>query len=75
MMFLLDTNVISEPRRADKADVKVRAWAAGQPVSDIFMSAITILELELGILRIERKDPAQGAHAAPLAERASAATI
>lgn len=59
-MFLLDTNVISELRRPDKADRNVSAWANAQPASDIFLSAITILEIELGALRIARKDSAQG---------------
>lgn len=62
-MYLLDTNVISELRRAKagKADPRVTAWGASVPVACLFMSAITVLELELGVLLIERRDPAQGA--------------
>jgi predicted nucleic acid-binding protein len=60
-MFLVDTNVVSELRRTDKADPNVVAWAASTPLSQIFLSAITILELELGVLLIERRDAAQGA--------------
>jgi toxin FitB len=60
-MFLLDTNVISELRRPDKADRNVTAWANKRPVTGFFMSAISILEIELGALRIARKDTAQGA--------------
>jgi toxin FitB len=60
-MFLLDTNVISELRRPDKADRNVVAWANVRPVSSFFLSAITILEIELGALLIARKDSAQGA--------------
>ena len=61
-MFLLDTNVISELRKAQsgKADKQVVAWAGQFPVSSFYLSAITILELETGILQIERKDFAQG---------------
>jgi len=60
-MFLLDTNVISELRRPDKADRNVVVWANVQPLSGFFMSAISILEIELGALRVARKDAAQGA--------------
>lgn len=60
-MFLLDTNVISELRRPDKADRNVVAWANAVPAANFFMSAISILEIELGARLIERKDAAQGA--------------
>jgi predicted nucleic acid-binding protein len=60
-MFLLDTNVISELRRPDKADRNVAAWANAIPAASFFMSAISILEIELGALLIARKDAAQGA--------------
>ena len=59
-MFVLDTNVVSELRRPEKADPKVTAWALSVPLASIFLSAITILELELGALSIARKDTAQG---------------
>ncbi|MCU1762454.1 type II toxin-antitoxin system VapC family toxin [Pseudomonas sp. 14P_8.1_Bac3] len=58
-MFLLDTNVISELRKP-KADVNVVAWARGVIAPRMFISAITLKELETGVLRIERRDPAQG---------------
>ena len=61
-MYLLDTNVISELRKAKsgKADKNVVAWADGIPVISMYLSVITILELETGILLVERRDPAQG---------------
>ena len=59
-MFLLDTNVVSELRRADKANPRVFAWAAAAPVADFFLSAISVLELELGVLMLERRDASQG---------------
>ena len=60
-MFVLDTNLISELRRGKpNQSVEVRAWAAGQPSSRLFLSAITILELEMGILTLERRTPPQG---------------
>jgi predicted nucleic acid-binding protein len=59
-MFLLDTNVISELRRPDKADRNVTAWASTHPVASFFISAISILEIELGARLIARKDHTQG---------------
>ncbi|SDV00156.1 type II toxin-antitoxin system VapC family toxin [Pseudomonas mucidolens] len=58
-MFLLDTNVISELRKP-QADKHVQAWARSVPASNLYVSAITVLELETGVLRFERKDPLQG---------------
>jgi predicted nucleic acid-binding protein len=60
-MFLLDTNVLSELRRRDKTNPKVAAWADAIHPSDLFLSAITILEIEAGTLMLQRRDIAQGA--------------
>jgi len=62
LTYLLDTNVVSELRkaRAGKADENVVAWAAEVPVASLFLSVITIQELEIGILLAERRDPPQG---------------
>ena len=62
-MFLLDTNVISEVRKAGdgRADANVIAWLSGVDAASLYLSAITLLEIELGILRMERRDAAQGA--------------
>lgn len=60
-MFILDTNVVSELRLPKKSNPKVLAWASSQPVAAQFVSVITVLELELGVLQKERKDSAQGA--------------
>lgn len=59
-MFLLDTNIISELRRADKADHNVWAWAKNTPSTQCYLSAISILEIEFGILKVERRDAIQG---------------
>lgn len=63
MMFVLDTNVVSELRKVHlgKADINVVAWTQSVDAADLFVSAITIMELELGVLSIERKDAVQGA--------------
>ena len=62
-MFILDTNVVSELRkiRMGRADPRVGAWVASVDADRLFISAITVLELEIGVLRLERKDPTQGA--------------
>jgi len=62
-MYLLDTNVISELRKAkaNKANPKVVAWAEHIPAPSLFLSVITLLELETGLLLIEQRDPSQGA--------------
>jgi predicted nucleic acid-binding protein len=62
-MYLLDTNVVSELRKAKsgKADQNVLVWANSVSAASLFLSVITVLELETGILLIERRDPAQGA--------------
>lgn len=61
-MFLLDTNVISELRKAGsgRADPSVLRWANEHDADTIYVSVVTLMELEIGILSIERKDPAQG---------------
>ena len=60
-MFLLDTNVISELRNGKpQQSLAVRAWAETLPANQLYLSAITVLELEMGVLRRERKDVQQG---------------
>ena len=61
-MFLLDTNVVSELRkvRLGKANRSVAKWADSVDAADLFLSAITIQELEMGVLLAERRDPSQG---------------
>lgn len=63
MTFLLDTNVLSELRKAGdgRADASVTAWLAREDAANFFVSAITLMELEIGVLQAERRDPAQGA--------------
>ncbi len=62
-MYLLDTNVVSELRkiRLGKADSQVAAWADSVDAADLYLSVITLQELEIGILLTERRDPSQGA--------------
>lgn len=63
MMFVLDTNVVSELRKvtSGKADKGVAKWAASVVVADLYLSAITVQELEIGVQLVERRDVKQGA--------------
>ncbi|MEZ7827801.1 MAG: type II toxin-antitoxin system VapC family toxin [Brachymonas denitrificans] len=62
-MYLLDTNVVSELRKAmhGRADPRVVAWQAQVDPSHCFIATTTVMELEIGILRMERRDAMQGA--------------
>ena len=62
-MFLLDTNVVSELRkiRLGRADANVAKWADSVDAADLYLSAITVQELTIGVLLAERRDLAQGA--------------
>ena len=61
MMWLLDTNVLSELRPGKPhASPAVRQWAANVPIGRQFISAVTLAELETGILRLEYQSPPQG---------------
>jgi len=60
-MYLLDTNALSElrKRRSGKISAAVEAWAGSVDQADMFLSVITIMEIELGIALLERRDPRQ----------------
>ena len=60
-MYILDTNVVSELRKAKKADQNVTKWAQLLPSATLYISVISLLELEIGILLMERRDKEQGA--------------
>jgi predicted nucleic acid-binding protein len=62
-MFVLDTNVVSELRkiRLGRADKNVAQWADSVDSATLYLSAITVQELEIGVLLTERRDPSQGA--------------
>ena len=59
---LLDTNVITELRKLGdgKAAARVAAWVSDRDAASFYISALTLMELEIGILRIERRDAVQG---------------
>jgi toxin FitB len=62
-MFVLDANVVSELRKAasERADAKVVRWALSTRPAAMFLSAIVLMELEQGVLLLERRDTRQGA--------------
>lgn len=60
-MYILDTNVISELRRARKTHQNVRKWAERLPSASLYISVISVLELEIGIALLDRRDKEQGA--------------
>jgi predicted nucleic acid-binding protein len=62
-MYLLDTNVLSElrKRRSGKIDPAVEAWVGTVDQADLYLSVITVMEVELGIAQLERRDPRQAA--------------
>lgn len=61
-MFLLDTNVVSELRRAGsgRADPGVVAWAEQVDPAALFLSVLSLQELELGVRLKQLHDPRQG---------------
>jgi toxin FitB len=60
-MYIIDTNVVSELRKAKKADQNVTKWAQPLPSATLYISVISLLELEIGIMLLERRDKEQGA--------------
>ncbi|MFZ0392446.1 MAG: type II toxin-antitoxin system VapC family toxin [Terracidiphilus sp.] len=60
MTYLLDTNVVSELRNRAKADSRVIAWESSVDSSSVFLSVISVLELETGTQSMERRDARQG---------------
>jgi predicted nucleic acid-binding protein len=57
LSYLLDTNVISELRKGERADEKVRAWFGGLAEEKIYLSVLTIGEIRRGIENVRRRDP------------------
>lgn len=61
MSYLLDTNVVSELRKSSRqVNPAVLAWASGQDVEELFLSVVSLFELEVGVQRLERRDARQG---------------
>lgn len=61
MSFLVDTNVVSELRKRDRADPGVLAWM-GTRGHDLFLSVLVIGELQRGVEQVRRRDPRSAGH-------------
>ncbi len=59
-MFLIDTNVLSELRKGSRVDLNVSNWFRAQDKLKLYLSVVTILEIEIGARRMLRRDPCQG---------------
>lgn len=62
MRYLLDTNVVSEIRKRERADPGVREWFADVEGEDLAISVLVVGEIRLGILRLSRRDAEAAAH-------------
>ena len=60
MMYLVDTNVISELRKDHKAELRVIEWARNIEPQCMYLSVISVLEIRMGILSVQRRDLVQG---------------
>jgi predicted nucleic acid-binding protein len=56
--YLLDTNVISELRKI-RPNGAVTAWISAMEEARLFVSAVTLGELQVGIERTRRQDPSK----------------
>jgi predicted nucleic acid-binding protein len=56
LSYLLDTNVISELRKGERADADVVSWFAGLADEEVFLSVLTIGEIRRGIENVRRRD-------------------
>lgn len=60
-MFLLDTNVISELRKPEgRVAPEVVQWVSTQSSTSLYVSMVTLYELEVGVRRLARRDDAGG---------------
>jgi len=57
--FLIDTNIISELRKQDRANAKVRAWYATVADNDLYLSVLVVGEIRQGIEKVRSRDTEQ----------------
>lgn len=62
MSFLLDTNVVSEPRKGRRADANVMRWFSSVGTEELYISVLVIGEIRQGIEGLRRRDPLQASH-------------
>jgi len=54
--YLLDSNIVSELRKRERVDLRVRDWFAGVDDAELFLSVLTLGEIRRGIESIQRRD-------------------
>ena len=59
--FLVDTNVLSELRKGERCDAKVRAWLEAREDGDLFISVLALAEIRDGIEGLRGRDPREAA--------------
>jgi toxin FitB len=62
LSFLLDTNVVSEPRKGRRADTSVMRWFSSVIPEELYISVLVIGEIRQGIEGLRRRDPLQASH-------------
>ncbi len=59
MGFLIDTNILSELQKGERADIGVKTWYASCKPDDLYLSVLVVGEIRQGIERLRRRDPVQ----------------
>ena len=62
MSFLLDTNIVSEPRKGRRADANVMRWFSSVRTEELYISVLVVGEIRQGIEGLRRRDPLQASH-------------
>lgn len=62
MSFVLDTNIVSEPRKGRRADANVMRWFSSVRTEELYISVLVIGEIRQGIEELRRRDPLQASH-------------
>ena len=62
MSFLLDTNVVSEPRKGRRADANVMRWFSSVGTEELYIGVLVVGEIRQGIEGLRRRDPLQASH-------------
>jgi predicted nucleic acid-binding protein len=59
MGFLIDTNILSEIQKGERADAGVKTWYADCDTAELYLSVLVVGEIRQGIERLKRRDPVQ----------------
>jgi predicted nucleic acid-binding protein len=61
-MFLLDTNVVSDLRRPKRITPAAERWFGAVDADELYISTVTVFEIQHGIVELRRRDPQRAAH-------------